>query len=81
MKTKRRDKTPWALWAVAAFAPQIFLIPGLATVGAAVAARTGNRAGWLFIAIALVLATTAAIFEYAVWPVPPGLPGALLVNV
>lgn len=63
--------------AVGAFVPQIFLIPGLATVGAVVAARSGNRVGWLFLGIALVLATTAATFEYAVWPAVPGPPHAL----
>jgi hypothetical protein len=43
------------------FAPQVFLVPGYATVGAVIAARQRNRIGWLFLAFGLV----AALFLFA----------------
>ncbi len=47
-----------------------------AVVGALVAARTGNRLGWLFLAAATVSAVTVAAAAYA-GPAPTGnLPGA-----
>jgi hypothetical protein len=42
------------------FAPQVFLVPGYATVGALIAARQRNRIGWLFLAFGLV----AALFSF-----------------
>jgi signal transduction histidine kinase len=44
----------------------VFLVPGYATIGAIVAARTGNRIGWLFLAVGLASAGTAFTFEYSV---------------
>jgi hypothetical protein len=38
------------------FAPQVFLVPGYATVGAVIAARQRNRIGWLFLAFGLLAA-------------------------
>lgn len=40
------------------FSPQILLVPGFATVGAIVAARTSNRIGWLYLTLGLVAAIT-----------------------
>ena len=36
--------------------PQVFLVPGYATVGAVIAARQRNRIGWLFLAFGLAAA-------------------------
>ena len=36
--------------------PQVFLVPGYATVGAVIAARRRNRIGWLFLAFGLAAA-------------------------
>ena len=38
------------------FEPQVFLVPGYATVGAVIAARRRNRIGWLFLGFGLVAA-------------------------
>ena len=40
------------------FTPQMLLVPGFATVGAMVASRTGNRIGWLYLTLGLVVAIT-----------------------
>jgi hypothetical protein len=37
-------------------APQVFIVPGFATVGAVIAARRANRVGWLFVGLGLVAA-------------------------
>jgi signal transduction histidine kinase len=54
----------------------VFLVPGYATIGAIVAARTGNRIGWLFLAVGLASAGTAFAFEYSVRAVGTA-PGSL----
>ena len=41
--------------------PQVFLVPGYATVGAVIAARSRNRIGWLFLAFGL----DAALLTFA----------------
>jgi hypothetical protein len=46
------------------FAPQVFLVPGFATVGALIAARRGNRVGWLFVGLGLVAALHAVSMVY-----------------
>jgi hypothetical protein len=46
------------------FAPQVFLVPGFATVGALIAARRGNRVGWLFVGLGLVAALHALSLAY-----------------
>ena len=46
------------------FAPQVFLVPGFATVGALIAARRGNRVGWLFVGPGLVAALHALSMAY-----------------
>ena len=46
------------------FAPQAFLVPGFATVGALIAARRGNRVGWLFVGLGLVAALHALSMAY-----------------
>jgi len=48
----------------------------LALVGALVAARTGNRLGWLFLAAATVGAVSVLADDYAARPVTAELPGA-----
>jgi hypothetical protein len=40
------------------FSPQMFLVPGFATVGVLVASRTGNRIGWLYLTLGLIAALT-----------------------
>jgi len=54
----------------------VFLVPGYATIGAIVAARTGNRIGWLFLVVGLASAGTAFAFEYSVRAVGTA-PGSL----
>ena len=54
----------------------LFLVPGYATIGAIVASRTGNRIGWLFLAVGLASAGTAFAFEYSVRAVGTA-PGSL----
>jgi two-component system NarL family sensor kinase len=51
-----------------------------AVVGALVAARTGNRLGWLFLAAAAISAVTVAANAYAARPTTAGLPGAAWVG-
>jgi hypothetical protein len=46
------------------FAPQVFLVPGFATVGAAIAARRGHTVGWLFVGLGLVAALHALTMAY-----------------
>jgi MFS family permease len=51
-----------------------------AVVGALVAARTGNRLGWLFLAAAAISAVTVAANAYAARPATAELPGAAWVG-
>jgi hypothetical protein len=51
-----------------------------AVVGALIAARTGNRLGWLFLAAATISAATVAAKAYAARPATAGLPGAAWVG-
>ena len=58
------------------FAPQVFLVPGYATVGAVIAARQRNRIGWLFLAFGLAAAVLVFASAYflrgaIVTPGPP----------
>jgi hypothetical protein len=46
------------------FAPQVFLVPGYATVGAVIAARQRNRIGWLFLAFGLAAAVLVFASAY-----------------
>jgi hypothetical protein len=46
------------------FAPQVFLVPGFATVGAMIAARRANTVGWLLVALGLVAALHALSMVY-----------------
>jgi hypothetical protein len=46
-------------------APHVFLVPGYATVGAVIAARSRNRVGWLFLAFGLVAALAVVVGPYA----------------
>jgi hypothetical protein len=48
------------------FQPQVFLVPGYATVGAVIAARRRNRVGWLFVAFGLAAALLAFAESYFV---------------
>src|SRR5580658_240767 len=52
------------------------VVVALALVGALVAARTGNRLGWLFLAAATVSAVSVAADLYAARPLADELPGA-----
>jgi hypothetical protein len=47
------------------FAPQVFLVPGFATVGAVIAARRANTVGWLFVGLGLLAASHAFSMAYA----------------
>ena len=47
------------------FAPQVFLVPGFATVGALIAARRANTVGWLFLGLGFVAALHAFSMTYA----------------
>jgi hypothetical protein len=47
------------------FAPQVFIVPGFATVGAVIAARRANRVGWLFVGLGLLAASHAFSMVYA----------------
>jgi hypothetical protein len=47
------------------FAPQVFLVPGFATVGALIAARRANTVGWLFVGLGLLAASHAVSMAYA----------------
>jgi hypothetical protein len=65
------------------FAPQVFLVPGFATVGALIAARRANRVGWLFVALGLAAALQAcsgAYGERVTLAGPGSLPAGWLAN-
>jgi hypothetical protein len=47
------------------FAPQVFLVPGFATVGALIVARRANTVGWLFVGLGLLAASHAVSMAYA----------------
>jgi hypothetical protein len=47
------------------YAPQVFLVPGFATVGAMIAARRANTVGWLFVGLGLLAASHAFSMAYA----------------
>ena len=46
------------------FAPQVFIVPGFATVGAVIAARRANTVGWLFVGLGFVAALQAFSMAY-----------------
>ena len=65
------------------FAPQVFLVPGFATVGALIAARRANRVGWLFVGLGLIAALHALSMVYGerITLLGPGsLPAGSLAN-
>jgi hypothetical protein len=65
------------------FEPQVFLVPGYATVGAVIAARRRNRIGWLFVAFGLVAALLVFADSYFVrgaMMTPGSLPAARIVG-
>jgi hypothetical protein len=65
------------------FQPQVFLVPGYITVGAVIAARRGNRIGWLFVAFGLAAALLAFAESYFVRETiltPGSLPAARMVG-
>ena len=65
------------------FQPHAFLVPGYATVGAVIAARRGNRIGWLFVAFGLAAALLAFAESYFVrgaMLTPGSLPAARMVG-
>jgi hypothetical protein len=67
----------------AQFQPQVFLVPGYATVGAVIAARRRNRIGWLFVAFGLASALLAFAESYFVrggMVTPGSLPAARIVG-
>jgi len=66
---------PWS--AIFGFIPVAL---AFAVVGALVAARTGNRLGWLFLAAAAISAVTVAAKAYAARPATARLPGAAWVG-
>jgi hypothetical protein len=47
------------------FAPQVFVVPGFATVGALIAARRANTVGWLFLGLGFIAALHAFSMAYA----------------
>ena len=47
------------------FAPQVFLVPGFATVGAVIVARRANTVGWLFVGLGLLAASHTVSMAYA----------------
>jgi hypothetical protein len=49
-----------------AFSIHLLLVPGFAIVGALIAARRGNRVGWLFLGVGMSAAITSLGFEYSV---------------
>jgi hypothetical protein len=66
------------------FAPQVFIVPGFATVGALIAARRTNRVGWLFLGLGLVAALQAFTMVYAerdALIAPASLPAASAVQL
>jgi hypothetical protein len=65
------------------FQPQVFLVPGYATVGAVIAARRRNRIGWLFVAFGLasaLLAFAESYFVRGAMLTPGSLPAARMVG-
>jgi hypothetical protein len=65
------------------FQPHVFLVPGYATVGAVIAARRGNRIGWLFVAFGLasaLLAFAESYFVRGAMLTPGSLPAARMVG-
>jgi hypothetical protein len=66
------------------FAPQVFLVPGFATVGAVIAARRANTVGWLFVGLGLLAASHAVSMAYAERDTlidPASLPAGSLVGL
>jgi hypothetical protein len=66
------------------FAPQVFLVPGFATVGAVIAARRANTVGWLFVGLGLLAASHAVTMAYAERDTlidPASLPAGSLVGL
>jgi hypothetical protein len=66
------------------FAPQVFLVPGFATVGAVVAARRANTVGWLFVGLGLLAASHAFSMAYAERDTlidPASLPAGTIVGL
>jgi len=57
-------------------APQVFIVPGFATVGAVIAARRANTVGWLFLGLGFVAALQAFSMAYGAKDRLSG-PGAL----
>jgi hypothetical protein len=47
------------------FAPQVFLVPGFASVGVLIVARRANTVGWLFLGLGFVAALHAFSMAYA----------------
>jgi hypothetical protein len=65
------------------FEPQVFLVPGYATVGAVIAARRRNRIGWLFLGFGLVAALLVFADSYFVrgaMVTPGSLPAARIAG-
>jgi hypothetical protein len=63
--------------------PQVFLVPGYATVGAVIAARQRNRIGWLFLAfglLAALLVVADSYFVRAAMVTPGSLPAGRVVG-
>jgi hypothetical protein len=63
--------------------PHVFVVPGYATVGAVIAARTRNRVGWLFLAFALIAALmvfTGPYHDRGVVIAPGSLPAAASIG-
>jgi hypothetical protein len=66
------------------FAPQVFLVPGFATVGALIAARRANTVGWLFLGLGFVAALHAFSMAYGERDTlidPASLPAGSLVGL
>jgi hypothetical protein len=66
------------------FAPQVFLVPGFATVGAVIADRRANTVGWLFVGLGLLAASHALTMAYAERDTlidPTSLPAGSLVGL
>ena len=65
------------------FTPHVFVVPGYATVGAVIAARSRNRVGWLFLVFGLIAALLVVIGPYEVRGVilaPGSLPAAVVAG-
>ena len=66
------------------FAPQVFLVPGFATVGALIAASRANTVGWLFVGLGLLAASHAVTMAYAERDTlidPASLPAGSLIGL